>query len=1145
MSCNYNFIINGKVVSAPTNIQSRGGHSIQELKKAFFSIGKNEKDINVINSLIKDFEATLKQLESTIKIPQDISSVQVGASAVGVTSLLDVIQSLNISENELGMPIEEMILKLNEDLNIPLNKLNVINGDYSSAPFNLATRYIPKSDIIILNTNHFIENVYADLLKALIDQYIYNYKDIKAVTGFEAEELSSLLVKEQLTDSENNAINKLAELINLEPSILRMFIDSQVVKVTPELIDFNSSYNSVSKLQELFNVSKNNTIYYSSTKKVPFNVSMLKYGDIIILDVDGQRITKKGELTTEESLKSYIKYKLEKSKDKKIHFYPNGQSYMFLELSKDKQRIKLYNTAQHKIEWVYSSDPRLFWTEDESQLYDKNGVRQWMDKSNLESKFMKVKILNQTNENNSLQVQKFLTEADFNKALKESQKKLTISAIQSKEKFDPSISKVLNVGDYFKMKHVDGNHIFYIREKRETYFEVEYVSNNKVIAEKIYFNSINPSVVYFNPSNLFDIQKDKHITSAVLKVNENNVTTTSSRNVLDVGDVVRWQTSKGEKRYNYIIGVGKNQTVKILVQKNTDSGIEFISRELPKEVLITGVIKNQTYLQQKEKLNKINFDIVKNMLHFPGDERVSNYKYNYVQTLSTNFSFISAIIAKLTLGDIVHVNNQYIYVIDNSIKGIFGIDKEGNYLEIPFSEYSNISEIFYQNQPEDIYSTLTNHLNLIYVTPNAKMFGSENDYTEVRLFLKQSTYDKLNKLNLDSLSDFRGAKWSSKESIDGYVDVTQQFYKVRYKEKKAKPLYRVTKKGSKIIMTNIIDHSYISKNDILKDINEYLKPGMYVVLKAWSKLPNNQEAGLRWFRVIEHKDNKYLLNYSAYDSDGDLASYTIIVDDEFMSNNFEAVKTREEDNSFQRRSLTSCRIQLTPKQPERVIDITIDRILSRLGIEIRKVTSEQMQEKYGLNVAGFVTTDETNKPIMIINSNSENLAKTQLHELMHLILGTLKVRDPNIYNNIVSTIYSYAKKIKQLKQIVKTVDEQYKGKPQYLKQEEVVAEVIANNMLDSLSSYIESQDERQINIKQLLKLSLEDFFKKEDSIFSKLDEVGKERLDTIVSIVFNENAKLGEINNYIYDPRAVAQAFNMEILKEEYINSKQLIENCK
>lgn len=1193
-NCEYLLRIGNNQISFRSQLNERNDYSLQDLGESIIR-GEFKGDLNKI----------VESLKNTIKKPQNINNVTIDANCVGITSLQDVIDSLDLESNELGLPITQVVNKLRDIDGINLLKLNVIPGDFTSSEFSLASRYDKDSSCILLNTNHILENVYADTLKALIDYYIFNIPKNKLQEfgeNISADDVSEALSSINLTPQQNKFLNILSNQLGLDIELLKQLNKYQIttISLTRSAIDDAGKEN----LQQLYEMqSENINLYPATSSKIQvqgtvenFVQGNLDRGDIIILDVDGQRIKRNGELSTLDDFNKY--------QEKSTGSYTNGKEFVFQEYIKNAKVVKVLNPRTGKTETLSIDDPRLFWEEDEAVLYKEN-KRIWSNKFNYSgNKYIKLKKFNPRGLVTKIHnwEPSFKSVQDFKNKL-EDRKQLMPVGFQTKEKFTNSISKFLDSGDYFILNGVT----YYIKSKRDQFFEVEHIRDGKLEQEIIDFNIFTPSVVYFDPNKLFSIENinstDKLVPS-IVKGKDRVIAPENSPNIskyyaslADVGDILIWYDKDNDiERWNYIIGVNRNESrpsFKVLVQAKDGDKYSFHAQTVTgnyKGIIInkenteplTERLRNPQFI---DKLNKITS--LKEMLRFPGDrssqqDSFSDQVLNYTQIIKAGRKYDSLsensirVLNSVNAGDIIQTDDGYFIVSSSEYGKITVLDQNGQYLVL---NYGDVKGVITTNIDES--ADLTNTLNQYYVTDldginqyfNSKLTNIEETKTdntlkrrikidsktfaeEVILIIPEATLNKnKGKKRFIEKNHLIGAKWTSNLQVPkGYVNVTDNYIKF-HNLKEGKALYRINRNG---INLTKIPSSYTKISNLTIDfdtIHDKLMPSMYLNFKVNTKLnENGADIGLKWFRILEHiKGDGYILNYSVYNDKGNLESTTIFVDEDFVSNNLFSIKAISKNdfnstNRLMQKPLNKCKLDITKGTPNEIVNVVMDSIISRLGIKVIQRTSKEIKRDYGLeNVKGFVTLSKSGEPFVVINTD-QNMGETKIHELLHLILGTYKIENFENYRELLNTIVELARNsnIEEIKNIYNEINDNDSLDPT-IKQEEIFVSVITHNLFTKLSSYIQSYNSKNniIDVQKLLSDAFKNFFDNNSTIFNNIEIIYKEQLSKIFGILLGQDQTFESINNYIYNMNAVKTAFNIESLKQELINKNKLIQDCK
>lgn len=1170
-NCKYTINFGELKIEIDSSVNSENEYTLQDLSQ---SVLTSNLDFNKVEEVIKN-------LKESSKATQDISDVSLNGKVLGITSLKDVVESLDVDEGsyELSSSITMVVNKLMQLEGFNIDKLNVIPGDYSSSEYSLSTRYNPDTDCILLNTNNLTENVYADLLKALIDQYIYHNPDlVKAINerikqNYSAGEICDILVDTTIKERDKRIFFMIADALDIPYDIIFNLNKYRTVVST---ILTQGEYSTLSDLQELYSISKGTNNYY--TAQIVQNVSInestedkptigefykkLNFGDIVLLDMTGQRMKSDGTFSTKEDLENYYKDKdLTKFADKSEY---TGKVFMFI--STTSTQVKLYDPIKKQVRFFNLKDPVLFWEGDKTILY-KDKKRIWSDKNLSEKPQVRVRQLNTEAVNNPTAPTSelvFKTKKEFENAFKEAKKTLIPSGFQDGEKLDPSVSKLLEVGDYFLMTTPQGLTTYYIKAKTDNYFEVEYISSNTVKSVVIYFKSLNPKVVYFKSDKVNNINITRDIIDKMQPVTDKEAI-----GIADVGDIIGWVDKvdgKEVQRYNYVIGVNKESgKFKILIKKNNKEGSpEAVAGAVRGK--INGIYKDNKIDTQKLLLEKLtpkleSISKLNTMLLFPGDNssiqmNSSDPTYHYMEVPDIISENCYTIIKNLQIGDIVKLKNgKYLYIIDNLNFQLVGIDTDGQYFKI---QPEMLKGIFYKNLIGNLH-TYTNRINLYYVdeNPPANLVDSTHEKVPLFLLMKKDLWDKRKNDadHIDKMEDFSGARWSTNESIEGYVNVTQDYTTTKSAGvKKGKvSVYGIRNIYTKLLMTRVVNHEYINGKNISEDrLTDILIPSTYISFKPDTKYNNTTDLKMRWFRIVEKVgDSGYMLNYSAYNSLGTLESTTFYVTTDFLKQNFHSVKVTktptQSKNNFTRKSLTSCILEVSKKKPKQLVDIAIDSIFKRLGIETITLSSEQIKERYGDNydsIKGFVTIDQNRNPIVVLNSDNGDLAQTKLHELMHLILGTFKVNNYENYRLLINDVISALAKsdIVEYQKIIDDINTRYANFNYEIRQEEMFVEIISKGILDDITTYLESRD-KPINVKALLRNALKNFFGKDSKFFGKINK--NNTLEDILTMLKSLDSTLSDIKKSIYDPEKVNKAFGYEELKKQLIEKGKLKEECK
>ena len=1160
----------------PVDLTSKEKHTLKSLRD---SITKG----TLKNGNIRE---ALAYFQSHEQIPSTVENLQLDAQIVGITSLHDVISSLNLDndENELSIVIKKVISKIREK-KLDLFKLNVINGNFKKG-YSLASKYDPASQCIVLNTNNFVENIYADTLKALIDYYLFNLspEEQNEIAGKDSkgEQISIETVSQKLafsTISEDilAAFNRIATKLEIPVDVLTKLNEYQIIKQTLTKSLFDGQNSTVSQALEYFELSKSKIgIYPKPSKKqigkeqgaIATILNNLKLGDLIYLDIDGQRIKQNGDISTQEEFQKYW--------ENHTIVHENGVPYIFIKYNQDLQQVTLLNPnskSRHRL-ILKIDDPRLYWFK--NSPYQKK-KRIWQDKYNSsEDKFVKFAELNKKALSTKAQSWEpdVKTEKEFKNRFKKHSQNLIPEGFESYEGFDQSIADLLTDGDYFVIG--DNNTLCYIKEKRKDCFLVEYVQNKEIITDIIYFSSFTPKIIYFDPNNLFNVDT-KNKDNSTVKLDKNNtpidlqnVNLIAASQIIEIGDVLEYTDKNGILRRNYVVGLNRNMakpTFKVLVIEKTETPgkYKYSASTVTGNIIRLYKHKDKFHDQyqkilEKEVDNLEKFTHISSFPEYPGDVTKQGEKiWNHIEIVKNAGTVSTAsveAIRNIEPGDIIKLRNKSYMIVTKNLKDrIIGLLYNQAQKTVTYHSVSldSISDIFTENTNQN-FGTLTNGLNTVFVCSekDKDSFSSNCTFEEVRLFISQD----LDRYTFLKSSDFNGSVWSSKEEKEGYRDITQHYIEFINKNRDVDnqiegKLYRV--KRGKTFLTRSAGYNVISRESVdMQNIHNKLTKSMYI---AFNDLDNSKQDPLkfRWFRIVEHIQGKgYLLNYSVYNNQGVLESNTFFVTEDFVQNNLFQVKVVEDENwisskNIIQKPLINCMFDNVTKLETNKVGYIVDSIFNRLGIKCIEVDQDRMEKLAGnKEIKGFVTLSKNGEPIVYINQNTDEIANTKLHELMHLILGTFKLQNPDKYNNLLDTVAKYYKKNfkEDYEKLEKQYIEQYKIQDKLDNYWDIINEEIFVKLFSDklFQAFLETDGD---NVNQILQECLDSFFNVENKPFAKWKDVVKFTMGDILAILRKDIVYVEEIKDKIYDPQKIAQMFKYETIKHKLLDTEEIKKHCE
>lgn len=727
------------------------------------------------------------------------------------------------------------------------------------------------------------------------------------------------------------------------------------------------------------------------------------------------------------------------------------------------------------------------------------------------------------------------------------------------ERVPEDLIKLLKKGDKFIYQFVDKSTGKINKLKKEvidivgnTLLYRDNVKNSEIkkllIGGKSFISAIEFDLRNHQELKDFDVQlfrkeriKNK-LSFPLIELDSNNREKEISQ--LNKGDIVLTKMSNGEGAYhNYYIGdidenniitLGKSsgQIVMIVIPKNNIIGI------------INDISEHKTLIENYDKLitsinRSFDVDVLSNdNKQLKGDDLDTNNNTRFSVYSVDNKSKLSDELKKnIETGDYVRIGKINYLVLENNDGNL----KLYNNGKLDKFHISKVLKILKTTLEPTIYTQKTLQMNARLVDTKSffdeKFANTSFEIVPVKYVIENKFKDSYNWENgfvkqgffMDE-NFYNGIDKEGTKRMDKFLDISHEYASQNLEE--GNKLFTIKRNGAFITNTsgtNRYDIHALSAQEAIK----LLSVGSYI------SLINNY----RIYRIEEILDTELIVSYAYRDTNGN-----IVKNIETLPVN-KLVKNESENNIF---SLFVPIVQTKVNEnlknyKESLNKKTQELVTEKDSVEVLKMISEYMKEKFNIDIIlgslnDFKNIEELNSVSMIESAKSflkngkiyVNLDFASLsdpiHEISHLITGTLKVLNPKLYEQLLL-------KVKLNEELLTEINNKYNNLTYYELLEEAFAESFGKNIIGELQSK-EFNDDTLLEGVNTIMNNMFNFSEKSNNT-SKL-------LTTPLYQLINEFGSNFVTNpESLYDRNASLLAENITKAKKELMDINKLKEKCK
>lgn len=1129
MSCKYKVILDNGV---EFELDSIASNSNETSLKLFEESLKNLLETNPekINEL-------LNKIESSKKVVLNIKDFD-NSNTVGTTSLYYLSQSVSKQQNsDLQNKLVDGIRQITEwiknnqlGLNFPdIFTNNVIATSFQSDDNSkLLTKYFPDRKFLVVDINQLSDYKYENILKGLID---YSLDMLTGDTNFVKEVTSLDIFKNKNYEDIKEIINNLPNdysniydvfLYNLENTLgLSTGVLSQLYKM-------HGSVLNTTKFEESLKPKKGNSletqakIIYSNYKK------FLNEVDIYYSENQNFKIPTNEELN-EDSLLQTMPFI---QAGDLIKYYdgthPNGIFYFYVGTYEAKTLSKGNENKSFGRTHIIISKEGYVKEVNDSEISKDNNITY---KKNISTKDYQVN-----------QIKKFNIDFKANKA--------AYYNLNYDDNVSPEILKTLENGDYVFIKKngireavahyvldVIGNTMVVLNGAKQEFLKLD--SKLKITSLKL-LKEIHPEINNINPSEISDFY---NINNGFIANHVNDENLQELINPLKVGDIVRTQSKDGKSSFhNLVVGFNQNKSqITVLTSKNT-------TIEIPSNQILNIIcnFKNnkkqiQNILKNKEKAEILLKDFNNNeYCTFPGKAKFDSYMS--VIDVSIPSIYSNDLKTKLEIGDFVNIKNKLYSVLSINPTNITLFDNNKN---IRVEKLENITHIIksdlklgFENKTLKMNSWFTGSLldvNFNKVLNSGRFDKVEVKYVRSKIFesqpIKITEYDLVPAAYWVTLDEFNKNK-------ENFQDLTEYITNYTYGERRQ--MYAInatTNKGIEYRLKNLGGYIKIGGLNNL-DIDTFLNQvseGMMV------NLSNHMD--FKTYR-IEHVQNRgqvkgLFLSYSMLDNSGKVNSFIKFVPaQDLVTDGFINLKTLYSPHYFNINKNIQNSINLAASKKGLIgnndkieaFNKISEYLLENFNIKLNLIN----KNKIPLNILNKQSADDIKAYILngeiFINYETASLIDP-IHELMHLVLGVMKIKNPTEY----LTLLNNSKKHPKFNEILET----YKGNTKLDIYEEIFIDLFTETIKSKLNDF------KLFDIPKLnssIKSTLKSMF----NLGKELDNIsGIELLNKSTKDIINEYESELFLNPIqYYDSNLSNQSIKITSIKRKMLENQELEENC-
>ena len=1152
--------------------------------------GINEKELK---DILKKIESSSKKAISieTFEKLSNKDDLHIGTvNVIGTTSIDELTNSLKISKNntDLENSFIKSIQKTKDflkgvDVNVTNN--NIIASNFTeSDPKNLTAKFYSEGNgFLIYDNNDIQKGKYLNLLKGLVDYSIFKLDDVSPLTTqFDFLNLKS---KEDVInyfkflpntfDNKNTtqlrAVVTLENLLNLPIDSLKnlYFFHTIVPKVEftreGKINRDETILNESNKIYLKYSPLLENKDWYYSGKLTSSSFPALSPGDLIKFNPTFNEGSQKYTNLDEKGFYYIYIDTIQKS--------IGGGNYETQYAIKDPKTGDLKYVSENKLK---------FPNEEYNFVYQKNENNvpfKFTEKElNVNTPFSSVLNINESNKDNKDIQSKLTTNQKVIDNLKENYILSNLDGYLDKD----SLNKLIN-GDLIFKRTGDVNLIYtvikvfpnsiYIKSKDGKFSNItktavnikDPLDPNK--QKTIYTWNINGFA--FNKENhpdLVNIQENGLLEGLTagqgFYTNEkgfvfNKVTTENKENLLkgvNIGDIVFSKTDSGTF-HNLILGFNNTRTEFSILTKNGTMKINADN--------IINVIFNLS-----DSLSKINEAKIEQPIILQDLKNTDSSTYNStfdIIDVNNKSDYTNNLKLQIKNGDYIMFGGKLQLVLTTYSDKLKLFDLNKNVTFIPLENVekiikkdSNLSKFEYntvmlnnyrydtENKLQEIANT-NNNLEVIemkYVKYSDKHAKFNKEYN--------NTLDSNHNIINDNTGLIKGSHWISKEKYDlspeKYIDITNNYSKhifgdtikifsVKYTDTNGfqtiknqtyhKSIKNLSSFKSEWFFNNVTQGMFVQlgKSDTGYDnkiyrIENVIKSGNQGLYLSYSKV--NDETG-RLTNII-----KFVSKAQIEDEIGNLNLNKLLIPSNFNTIN----KFIPEITPLNVKTLSKGKV--LEKDRINVISNISNYIDNTFGIKTELISNsspelEEYKKKLQIESLDDIKAFILNGTIYI-NTDTATIVEP-LHELMHLIFGSLKTLNPQLYLSILGNISNHPS--------YSQLGDNYKNLTYLDKNEEVAVKLLTEDVLGSLISYKGFNTDEFNNA---IKNSINTVFnlEKDLSDYNYRDLLNMSPLDLINDFSSNLFTNTKDYFNL----QSALDAIKVTSIKRELMEQNKLTEEC-
>ena len=1110
MACKYTIKLRGgEVIEIPSSLLSKEDYTRKEL---FDSLSKLSVD--------KLFKISDKINEST-NAPLKTSLLDLG-DVIKTTSLNDIRKDkLNVTkENDISISLKsvaEQLIDTLESLGEDVNFHSIIYTDlYKNFTPNYGNAYDLKNNTFVINSDEVGNVQFIPLIKGLIDMYILKYdSNIRNIIASQTEDVNSfisnmpyLFRKGKITKDIETAIKKSLNINNEMFEYIYSLHSSNAEKNLSEYTGKSSSdiHNFAENIYLKFNnLFREKDFYYGNTEQLDIYPNLAP-GDLIKFKVPNFNNGQFGIYLNHFNSGNKRHYVI-------LKINPKGEGYRYETLSED--QLKFRNSETNKDEFVIKRNITSEYTElpEASKLPPPNSIPP-KDKFILDS---------------------------------------------SKGRIGTDIIKSLKPGDRYKRIYESKDGL------KENIEEVVEIRNNVLISRspnlkypkinKRYINSIQVEVIEFDLRNhpefrdfnaIESRQNSKKSTYKVEFKDTNNIE--QLLNIISQGDVVLSKMPNGTGYfYNYYLGEIDDDKI-VILRKNDQGSLAPLTISKSE---ITGVIYDLSKYEDiinsydienaKKSLNILNNDFSASMIVGESNSKIDPYKRYSSYDLSNS--------------------TKSAYNLKNSIKA-------GDYVVILGTPYLVLEKL---NGDLKLYSDSFSIKNIEEVEHLIRPVFEPNAYTEKALMMNtpliSSASDLEETFNLDkvALTEMKyvisniydnNYEWENGGVKQGYwvdidlfnsrshklIDLTSKWSELNL----SKGVDPYSVKLNKVITTNTSNTSRFEIRSMkVADILANISVGSYISLENMYKI----------FRVEEVSNDGLYVSYTYKDKNGDVLSTSKFISKEALTD----TSSSEYENTIFKLYIPIVHTNTIKKFKDHKVTVPkkiIPRIEADNSAEFIKMMTESLAtflaDNFGVNIH-LMSSDELKsddnielqinvkhldtakafiyKDEIYINSDLASI-EDPIHEILHLILGTFKANNPELYKSMVTKM-----ELNIYKPIYDSIKNNYPNNTHYELLEETFVKVFSEN----LSHKLDSKELDDVSFIDSINKTVNDIFQFE----TESEDLYKNFNTPLIDLLNEFGSNFIKNPESMYDSTASSNSNKVTILKRSLLEQAKLKEVCQ